>query len=68
MTSLPTKPSTRALEALVIEAALELKWLTDKAGAECPICDGTTEIDGSGHTEYCLITRLRAATKLILNG
>lgn len=46
------------MQRLLITASTAIKRLTNEAGPECPICGGTTEIDGRGHLADCIATRL----------
>lgn len=48
---------------LLLEAAIAIKRLVNQADPECPLCGGTTQIDGRGHDKECLIIRLLNATK-----
>ncbi len=47
------------VERLLHEAADDISRLTNHDDAQCTLCDGTTEPNGSGHENRCIINRLR---------
>lgn len=49
------------IQRILIEASTAIKQLTNEMDPNCPLCGGTTEADGRGHLDCCIVKRCVAA-------
>ena len=45
------------IQRILIEASIAIKQLTNEMDPNCPLCGGTTEVDGQGHLDDCIVKR-----------